>query len=775
MQRILPLFLAITLAGCQAFDTKGDARYRIAQNPNSTKSRIVSSTVNVGLTSTLRVFIANSAGSGIIDLVPTLSIAPATGVTINSCSATDPYGYSTCTFSVTTVGSYVPTVSSPVSITGSAFSAVQGLGSVGFSTQPSSTGTAGSVLATNPVAQVRDHVGNGITGAAGQHTVTLSLTGSDATAVLSVNGVNCPCTGTNDASGNVTFTNTRISKPGLYNLNVTSGAVSGQSNSVTISSTVGTQLSFTTQPSNSTANFWLPTSPAIQILDALGNQVTTGPDSNVNITLSLVGCGGGTLVGNSTVAAAGGAVSFSSALAYLRILAGANIIGCRIQAAATLSSGAVTALSNTFDITAPGARSGMYYVLQPSSTAASSTSLSNQPQIAVVDASGNIIASDNFTTITVSKAAGSSSGTLLGTNTAVTTNGVAYFSGLNFDAAGSYAITATSSGLTAANSASITVGGVATATRLEFSQQPSTSGTAPNTLNTVVVRAVDAGGTVDASFTGTITITLTTGTGTIGGTTSLAATAGVATFSGLTVSQPGIGKQLTASASALTSTTSNTFDVYNVSSGRSLRFSSYPTVRMISGQAYAGTFAQVEVVDERGIRVTTDNTSNITLGCSSGCATFTSTAGLTKTVASGVATFTDITATVAATNYNAVISATHPVYNAAASAYNTSIQLISAASGTGSFTLFQNPTAAAVNDGIAVVTILDNNGRPAIGVTPVTAAMTAGPGVMTITCGTTNTAGQSTCTFGGTLSGAYTMQLTAPVLAAPPSLGVTVP
>ena len=73
----------------------------------------------------------------------------------------------------------------------------------------------------------------------------------------------------------------------------------------------------------------------------------------------------------------------------------------------------------------------------------------------------------------------------------------------------------------------------------------------------------DSAGVVDTSFSGTVTIHLANNPGgsTLGGTLTATAVDGVATFSNLTLNEPGTGYTLQATASGLTSTTTSAFNV----------------------------------------------------------------------------------------------------------------------------------------------------------------------------------------------------------------------
>ena len=100
------------------------------------------------------------------------------------------------------------------------------------------------------------------------------------------------------------------------------------------------------------------------------------------------------------------------------------------------------------------------------------------------------------------------------------------------------------------------------ATQLGVTTQPP-SAVGANTAFGLAVGAEDSTGTVDTSYTGTITISLGNNPGgsTLGGTLTATAVDGVATFSNLTLNQLGTGYTLHASATGLTTTTTSSFNV----------------------------------------------------------------------------------------------------------------------------------------------------------------------------------------------------------------------
>jgi hypothetical protein len=101
------------------------------------------------------------------------------------------------------------------------------------------------------------------------------------------------------------------------------------------------------------------------------------------------------------------------------------------------------------------------------------------------------------------------------------------------------------------------------ATKLIFSTQPG-NGVAGSPLSTQpVVKAVDNDGNLDPNFGGSVTLSINNnpGGGTLGGTTSVNAVSGVATFTNISVSHPGTGYTLDANSIPLTGATSAPFNV----------------------------------------------------------------------------------------------------------------------------------------------------------------------------------------------------------------------
>ena len=177
------------------------------------------------------------------------------------------------------------------------------------------------------------------------------------------------------------------------------------------------------------------------------------------------------------------------------------------------------------------------------------------------DPQGNVISNFNED-VTLSVASSQGPGTLYGTFTVAADAGVATFTDVSLEQAGSgYTITAAYAGISSATSNSISVT-AAPATKLSIASQPTTSVTG-NTEFEVDVSAIDPYGNVDQSFTQPLTIGILTGpTGAVlGGTKTVNAVDGVAAFPDLTLATAFTGYTLRATGSTGFAATTTPFTV----------------------------------------------------------------------------------------------------------------------------------------------------------------------------------------------------------------------
>src|SRR5207247_3174992 len=132
-----------------------------------------------------------------------------------------------------------------------------------------------------------------------------------------------------------------------------------------------------------------------------------------------------------------------------------NSAGSQTLTATDISNPAKTANTSPSITVNVGATSKLTILTQPSYTATAGVTFATQPVIRVEDAVGNLITTDNGRVITATRSAGT--GTLQGTVTATTVNGIETFPNLSHNLATTISLNFTATGLTAATSGNIAV------------------------------------------------------------------------------------------------------------------------------------------------------------------------------------------------------------------------------------------------------------------------------------------------------------------------------
>ena len=171
---------------------------------------------------------------------------------------------------------------------------------------------------------------------------------------------------------------------------------------------------------------------------------------------------------------------------------------------------------------------------------------------------------------------------------------------------------------------------------LSFSVQPDETDISVAITPSVVVQVLDSIGQVVTGYSGLVVMTLSTNptSATLGGTTSVAAVNGVATFSNLTINRSGEGFKLKATSGSLLRTA--TSEAFNIPTR--LVFTDQPVAT-----APATTMTAVEVtIQDPGGNTDTNYTGNVTLTlfATSGSGVLSGTT--TKAAVAGVATFSDL-------------------------------------------------------------------------------------------------------------------------------------
>lgn len=376
-------------------------------------------------------------------------------------------------------------------------------------------------------------------------------------------------------------------------------------------------LTITVQPATTPANAAFTITVEAQDSN-MGFALDTTFTGTVNVAIAS---GPGALGGTTSLAATAGVASFTT-------LTLDTIGSVTIDTTSTgLAPDTTTAIAVTAD--------RLIITAQPTDTRANATI--STVTVAARDGNGN---TDTSFTGNVTAVINSGTGSLTGGGATAAAGGVATFAGLSIDAVGAKTLDFTATGLTTATSNSFNI----TADRLVFTTQPAST-TAGQTMANVVVEARDGLGTTDTNFTANIALTIASGTGTLNGTTTVAATAGVSTFSTLSINQADTFT-LDADSAGLTTGTSGSFTI-SPDVDATLVFIQQPTNVMVS--AVISPPITVQVRDQFGNPTT--STANVTLSINNnpGGATLGGTA--TQAAASGVATFNDITLNQAGTGY----------------------------------------------------------------------------------------------------------------------------
>ena len=314
--------------------------------------------------------------------------------------------------------------------------------------------------------------------------------------------------------------------------------------------------------------------------------------------------------------------------------------------------------------------------------------------------------------------------------------------------AGAQTLSAAAAGLTGSPVTFNATANQAPATKLAVSTQP-TSGRANAIIAPpVTITAQDVNGNTTTAFTGPVTVAFGSNTAgaTLGGTTTINAIAGIATFSGLVVNKAGTGYTLVASSGGLTPATSNVFDI-TVGSATKLAFT--VTENGSTGGAVLTPPITVAAEDSIGNVVTGfTGTVQLSFGNNPTAATLSGTTSVSAVA--GIATFSDIRVNLAGSytllaTSAGLTSSTSPGFDVT---IGPASQII-VVSGGGQTA----PSGATLTPIVVQVSDAGTNG---VAGKNMTFAVTSGGG--TITPGTAVGDGQGRATFTWTLGGAAGVQ-----------------
>jgi hypothetical protein len=402
-----------------------------------------------------------------------------------------------------------------------------------------------------------------------------------------------------------------------------------------------------------------------------------------------------------------------------------------------------------------GAPADVSFTTQPSGSATGGTPFAQQPKVHVEDQFGNPV---NNATVSLTKtpSTGATNGVLTCTANSLSTNasGDAQFAGCRFDVfANGYKIRATS--FTASEDSTPVNVAVGPADHLMFSSYPAAS-----TLTVLnpqpAVSVVDAGGNVLTNDTRAITIGINQNAGSFTCTGGLTknAVSGVATFTGCTETVAGTGYKLTATSNPATpnavspaaadfTITSGPATKLAICWGAALPCNTTPPATIQGGTVFA-TQPVVRVEDANGNTVTSDDTTQVSLGILSGTPTSGGPGTLTctsttVTVVDGVGTFAGCKIDKAGTGYRLNATSTPTLTAGQSTAFNVVV-------GPPAKIGFVNaPTSASAGTAITpaiTVAIQDAGGNTVTAGYTATIALSLGvnPVSATLVCGNNNTA-----------------------------------
>ncbi len=390
-------------------------------------------------------------------------------------------------------------------------------------------------------------------------------------------------------------------------------------------------------------------------------------------TITRTSTGGGTvtLTWSTVTAPASGSVTYyvrrdggAASAACPSVASPSAVTSCTDTGVSTAThSYTVTAVWRTWTHTSAtanatvtsGPATQLVFTTQPGGSATGGLAFPTQPVVTARDANGNTVL-DYSGSVTLAIVSGTgTAGAALSGCSGTLTNGVTTFTGCAIDKNGSnYRVRASdrAAGFTVDSSSfNVSVGAAA---RLAFTTQPG-NGTGGSDLSTTpIVTALDAGGNVVTGYSGTVVLTIASGTGapgaTLGGCDVDKLRNGVTTFNSCQVDRAGSGYRLHASdARNGLAADSATFNV-TVGSLDDIVFSTQPAGA--TGGTDFTTQPVVTAVDAGGNTVTSYS-STVTLSIRSG--TGTSGAVLSSTCrgtrVSGVVTFAGCNIDRSGTNY----------------------------------------------------------------------------------------------------------------------------
>ena len=469
---------------------------------------------------------------------------------------------------------------------------------------------------TQPKIEVQDADGNVVTGSS----AAIDIAVVETTATLS---------GTSSAtasSGIATFAGQKLTGTiGSYTLRYTSTGLTKIE--TTISLTVGGahHLTIDTGAAGINNRVAFSTQPVISVRDVSGNRVT---DSADEVTVSASTGNGAVLSGTATITPSNGIVTF----------AGLKFTGSVGDYTLTYAATGLTSASETVTLKF-GAATQLAISTQPAGGNAAGDSLATQPVVKVQDADGNQV-TNSTATVSVGVDADASGNLTEGATSSIASGGTATFTGVKLvgTPGKNYKLAFSSTGLTGVTSDNVSVTHAVASQLTVSSIGAARAGIAFASQPTVTLKD-RYGYTVTSGSAATANVTASSATGTLNGTKILKLTAGVATFSGLSINGTSGAYSVAFSSDGPIFSTSTAVNLTFGLADR-LTITRQPVGGNKVGDALT-TQPWVEVRDVDG-NLVADSTATITLGVSNDTAGWVTEGTNSMAAVAGVAKFTGV-------------------------------------------------------------------------------------------------------------------------------------
>ena len=461
----------------------------------------------------------------------------------------------------------------------------------------------------------------------------------------------------------------------------------------------------------------------VALIDAQGDVCYSATDA---VTLSLgTNPSGGKLSGALTVHAVNGTATFPD-LKIDRPGAGYTVVAT--------AAGLPGATSRAFSISGPPAK--LVFTTPPANASAGAVL---PVAVSVEDASGMVVP-NAYHSVSLTIASGPAGATLSGSTTVMAVAGVATFADLSIIKPGTYYLRASAAGLAGATSKAFTIT-TGPPARLAFTVPPANTVAGAGINPAVKVTILDSQGNVCTTSTSAVTISMSQAWGvSLGGTRTVNAARGVATFTGLSITKAGTGYTLYAWTGNLPWAYSKTFNITAAAPAK-LAFTVQPTAVAVGTGIRPAV--QVAVQDRYGNMATTA-TNRVTMTVAVGPAGATLSGTTSAGAVAGAATFTSLKLGKIGTYYLRAAS------TGLAGATSTPFATTAGPARKLIFTVQPASTTAGATLPLVRVTVQDALGNPCFTATnTVTMALGTNPTATVLDGVKTATAVRGVATFGG--------------------------